>query len=146
MGWQTASGTAFRIGGAAPATYDAAGYGAVNYTDVGEITNIGQFGKEWAVVRHQALAKRGVDKRKGSYDNGTINPALALDPDDAGQVAMEVALESDDPYPFEVELKDGTKYYFMGLVTSFRPNIGGSDDVITANPAIEVTRDPMIKV
>lgn len=146
MTWQTSSGASLSIGAAPPATFDEAGYAAVVPTEIGEITNIGAFGKEWALVSHQPLSKRGVEKGKGSYNNGTLNPNLAFDPNDAGQLALMAALEEDVAYPFIVELKDGTKFYFMALVMSFKPTVGSSDEVVGGTPTLEITSQPMASV
>ena len=146
MAWQTAAGASLAIASTAgaPTTFDTAGYGALVYTDIGEITNIGEFSKEFALVTHQPLATRGVKKGKGSFNNGTLNPSLALDNTDAGQRILHDALESDESYAFLVTLQDGTKYYLMGKVMSYKPNIGGVDDVVTASPTIEVDSDPIV--
>ncbi|GAB5431291.1 MAG: hypothetical protein EpisKO_06610 [Epibacterium sp.] len=145
MAHQTASGVTLGISTAAPATHDITGFDALTFTNVGEITNVGEFGKEWSLVTHNPLATRGTKKGKGSFNNGTLSPALALDPDDAGQTAMKTALESDDPVYFAVTLQDGTIYYLTGLVMSFKPNIGGVDDVVTASTAIELTPDEILE-
>lgn len=146
MAWQTAAGATLRIAEDAPATYDAAGYAAVVMTEVGEITNIGQFGKEFALVQHQPLSRRGVGKGKGSFNNGTLNPNLAIDGLDEGQRMLREALESDQPYTMQVELQDGSSFFMRGLVMSFRHNVGGVDEVVTASPTIEVTSDPIVEV
>ena len=145
MAHQTASGVTLGISTDAPATYDVAGLDALTFTSVGEVTNIGEFGKEWQLVTHNPLATRGTKKGKGSFNNGTLSPSLALDPDDAGQTAMKTALESDDPAYFVVTLQDGTIYYLTGLVMSFKPNIGGVDDVVTASTTIELTPDAILE-
>lgn len=146
MAHQTASGVTLGISASAPATYDSTGYAALTYTDIGEITNIGEFGKEWSEVTHLPLASRGVKKGKGSFNNGTLSPALALDPSDAGQTAMETALESDSPASFKITLQDGTVYYLEALVMQFKPSIGGVDDVVTASTSLSVTPEPIVKV
>lgn len=148
MAWQTAAGATLAIAttAGAPATIDQAGYAAKTYTVVGEITNIGEFGREYALVTHQPLATRGVKKGKGSFNNGTLNPALAYDRDDPGQVLMEQALDSDASWAFRITLQDGTAFYLMGKVMSFKPNVGGVDDVVTATPTIEVDSDDIVSV
>lgn len=148
MAWQTAAGASLAIATTpgAPVTADAAGYTAKTYTVIGEITNIGEFGKEYALVTHQPLATRGVKKGKGSFNNGTLNPALALDEDDAGQALLRAALESDQSYAFKITLQSGDAYYLMGKIMSYKPNVGGVDDVVTASPSIEVDSDPIILV
>lgn len=139
MGHQTAAGATLSMSSAAPASYDAAGFEALSDTVIGEITNIGEFGKEFAAVTHQPLASRGTKKGKGSFNNGTLNPTLALDNSDAGQTAMKAALASDDPVYFILTLQGGEKFYFEGLVMSFKPSVGGVDDVVTATSNIEIT-------
>lgn len=146
MAWQTAAGAVLRIGTGVPATFDAAGYAAITYTEVGEITNIGSFGKEYALVSHQPLSSRGVKKGKGSFNNGTLNPALAYDSSDEGQIALKAALDSDSAFPFQVELQDGSSFYMMAIVMSLKPNVGGVDEVVTSSPTLEVTSDPIIEV
>lgn len=146
MAWQTAAGASLAISLVAPATFDEAGYSALTPKVVGEVTNIGEFGKEFALVTHQPLAERGTSKRKGSYNNGTLSPTMALDPDDAGQIDMETASESDDPAYFQITLQDGTVYWLAGLVMTYRPNVGGVDDVVTATCTVEVDRTPIVKI
>jgi hypothetical protein len=148
MSFQTAAGASLAVTLSHPATYDAAGYGAVGmvYTVVGEVTNIGEFGQEYAVVTHNPLASRGTKKAKGSYNNGTLNPTVALDPDDAGQGLMEDLLAIDEAGTFRVTLQDGTIYYMEGIVTTFRPSVGEVDSVVTATTTIELTDRPVIKV
>lgn len=148
MAWQTAAGASLAISTVAgpPATFDEAGYSALIYTNIGEITNIGEFGKEFALVTHQPLDTRGVKKGKGSFNNGTLNPTLAVDNEDGGQVLLQTALESDVPYAFLVTLQDGSEYYMMGRTMSFKTTVGTVDDVVTASPTIEVDSDPIVLV
>ncbi|AHD09537.1 hypothetical protein [Phaeobacter gallaeciensis] len=145
MAHQTASGVTLGISAAAPATHDTAGFDALTFIPVGEITEVGEFGKEWALVTHNPLSTRGTKKGKGSYNNGNLNPSLALDPDDAGQTAMETALESDDPVYMAITLQDGTVFYLVGLVMSFKAGIRGVDDVVTATTSIELTPEQILK-
>ncbi|GLO69623.1 hypothetical protein MACH17_11400 [Phaeobacter inhibens] len=58
---------------------------------------------------------------------------------------METALESDDPVYLAITLQDGTIFYLVGLVMSFKPNIGGVDDVVTATTSIELTPEQILK-
>ena len=142
MAYQTAAGASLSIVAGAPATFDAAGYGALTGIIVGEVTNIGDFfGREYAEVTHNPLADRMTKYGKGSYNNGTISPAMALDPDDAGQILMQAALISDESYSICITLQDGTEYWARALVMMFMPNVGGVDDVVTASSTMRVTTD-----
>lgn len=145
MGHQTASGVEIGISLVLPATHTVAACDALTFATVGEVTNVGEFGKEWATVTHNPLNTRGTKKGKGSFNNGMINPTVALDPEDAGQTAMETALESDADVMLYVKLQDGTLYYFRGLVMAFKPNIGTVDAVVTASTKFEIQPDAILK-
>lgn len=148
MAWQTAAGAELRVSLSHPATFDDPGYSALvaGSTLVGEVSNIGEFGKEFQTVTFNSLSKRATDKRKGSYNNGTLNPTVALDPSDAGQTIMEQLLESDDSGTFFVVLQDGTTYGMDGYVTAFRPSVGEVDSVVTATCTIEVSAEDVVKL
>jgi len=146
MAFDTTAGASLGISAALPASYDGTGYAALTFTTVGEITNIGEFGREYNLVSHNPLASRGTKKAKGSFNNGSLSPALALDESDAGQVLMRAAAASDNPYALLITASNGDKYYMAGLVMTFKPNFGGVDDVVTASSTIEIDHNPIIPV
>jgi len=119
----TAAGSAIAIGDALPATYDASGYGAVTWEDVGEVTSLPAFGKTFQINTVNTLGARQTRKRKGTWDPGDLMIGILVVHEDDGQIDMLAALESDNPLPFRVTLNDATatltvptKYYFCGLV------------------------------
>lgn len=136
---RTSAGSTIAISAAAPATFDAAGYGALTFTQIGEVTDLGEFGRTYALVTHNPLDNRGTVKRKGSFNEGAMDLKLALDNDDAGQVIAQAALNSDDDHSFEVTLQDGTKYYFQAQVMSFPISVGSVDQITGASIKLELT-------
>ena len=146
MAYQTAAGASLSAVASLPATYDDTGYGALTAVIIGEITNIGEFGKEFALVTHQPLATRGTKKGKGSFNNGQLSPALALDNEDAGQIILTAALEVDTPISFCVTLQDGTEYWFGGLVMAFKPSVGGVDDIVNKSLMVEIDDNPIVVI
>jgi len=146
MSFDTAAGVSLALSETLPATYDDTGYGALTGTVVGEITNVGEFGKQFALVTHMPLATRGTKKSKGSFNNGTLSPQLALDEADAGQIILKAALESDNPVVAIITMDNGDIYYMEVLVMSAPITIGGVDDVVTAAPSLEVTDNPIVYV
>ena len=136
---RTSAGTTIGISAAAPATFNAAGYAALTFTNIGEVTDLGEFGREYALVTHSPVATRGVKKFKGSFNEGAMTLALGLDNDDAGQILLKTASEDDDNYSFEVTLQDGTIYYFQAQVMSFKKAIGGVDTITNATVTLELT-------
>jgi len=125
----------------APATYDAAGFGALTFKEIGEVTDLGEFGREYALVTHNPLGDRRTVKRKGSYNDGTISLQLARVPSDEGQSAIIAARDSDDSYAFEVTLQDGTVFWFTGQVMSYTTNVGSADQITGASATIEIDND-----
>jgi len=137
----TSAGTTIGISSTLPATYDASGYGALSYNAVGEVTDLGEFGREYALVTHNPLGARRTVKRKGSYNDGQVAMTVARVPSDTGREDIITALDSDDPVAFEIVLQDGTTLYFAGVVMSYTTNVGSVDQITSASVMIEITTD-----
>ena len=139
----TSAGTKIYIGDALPGTYDKSGFEAVEWTEIGEVTDLGEFGKEYSIVNHNPLGSRQTIKRKGSFDNGSISLSLAKDATDAGQTALLAALDSDDSYAFKIELADAdvTHLYTSAQVSSFTYNVGGTDTITGSTVALQIDND-----
>lgn len=135
---RTTAGTVIGISAGVPATCDAAGFAALTYTAIGEITDFGEFGRVYAVVTHVAVAGRSTTKRKGSYNEGTADLQLALDRSDAGQIIARQALASDASYAFRLIHQDGTIDYLSGQVVSFTTNVGGPDQILSGALSVEL--------
>lgn len=139
MGIHSTAGTTLHISAGNPATFDAAGYNALSWTAVGEITNLGEFGREFAQIVHSPIGTRAKRKLKGSFDEGSLDLQLALDNDDAGQIVMKAASLSDNAYAFKVTAQNGDKYFFQGLVMQWKRGFGGVDDITSASAMVDVT-------
>lgn len=137
--YQSSAGSTFALSAQAPASENAAGYDALTYTVVSEITNLASFGTESSLISHMPIADRVVRKLKGSKNNGTMEIAYALDLQSTGQQMLKTAAESDSAYSIRVVLQDGTKFYFRGLVMSAKREIGGVDSITAGSSTIEVT-------
>lgn len=137
MASMTSAGSSIAIG-LAPATNTLVGLQAVSYSPIGEVTNIGSFGKKFNTVTHNPLANRQTIKRKGSYDNGTINLEAAYDNADPGQILLRTASDSDDSYSIRVTMQDATTFYFTAQVFSFDTSVGGVDDITSIACDLEI--------
>lgn len=139
----TSAGTTLSISAEIPATFDSSGYAAV-FTNspgpavVGEVTDLGEFGREFALVTHMPVGSRGTQKFKGSFNEGTMALSLGLDTDDAGQIIMKAASLADANYSFLVTTQSGDKYYFQAKVMSFKVNVAGVDSITTASASLEL--------
>lgn len=141
----TSAGTTIGIVAGDPVTYDATGFEALTFDTIGEVTDLGEFGREYSLVTHNPLGDRQTVKRKGSYNDGSISMTVARTPDDAGQTVLQTALDSDENFSFNVTLQDGTELYFQAQVLSYTTNVGTVDQITTASVTIEIT-DEIIEV
>lgn len=141
---RTSAGTTLKVTASVPATFDAAGYNSLFTASpvppaVGEVTDLGEFGREFQLVTHNPVGTRGTQKFKGSFNEGTMSLSLGLDTDDAGQIVMKAASLSDANYSFMVTTQNGDKYFFQAKVMSFKVGIGSVDSITTATATLELT-------
>ena len=134
----SAAGTTIGIASGNPATYDAAGFGALSFDLIGKIKNAGEFGKTFELIRNNYLSQRGTEKRKGTFDAGNLTIEVDIQAGNPGQAACEAALDSDEDFNFEVKFKNGITYYVRGQVTSFPKRIGAPNDMVSATIGIEL--------
>lgn len=140
-GVRTSAGTKIHVTATAPATYDAAGFGAGVYTEIGEVTDLGEFGRQYNLVTHNPLGNRRTVKRKGSYNDGTVSMQLGRDTSDAGQTILATAVDDDDSHYFKVVLQDGTIFYFSAQVMSYTTNVGSVDQITGSTVSLEIDND-----
>lgn len=136
---RTSAGATLGVTATAPTAYTKVGWEAGTFTPVGEITDLGDFGRNYNLVKHNPLANRGTIKKKGSYDEGSIDLKLGLDNKDAGQIIMKTASQSDADYYFCITLQSGDKYFFPAQVMSFMTSVGGVDTITNATAKLEIT-------
>lgn len=138
-GVQTVAGTTIGISASQPATFNQAGYEALTYANIGEITDGGEHGKTFAEVTHMPIDTRGTQKFKGSYNLGNKTLQLAIDDADPGQIVAKAALESDNDYSFKVEYQDGACDYFQAKVMSFAKAATSVDSIRSATVTLALT-------
>lgn len=131
MAWETVAGTVLACSASLPATYDAAGYGALSFTAVGEVTNIdGELGRVYNTVEHAPIASSQRIQRKGTYVVGTSEIRLAWDQSDAGQDLLRTAAnDANDIMSFKITKQGGDIRWFTAQVQKFVETFGSGDDV-----------------
>lgn len=148
MAYYTSAGTILSVSTDLPATFDEAGYEALSWEVVGEITTIPQFGAEASMGTHNPIGDRYTKKYKGSINAGSQTIDMALDDDDAGQLIMIDHAEGaaiDDDVAVKLEYPYGAVRYYTAKVGSFQETPGGVDDYLTASAMFDITR-PIVKV
>ena len=135
----TTAGSTIAIAAAAPATFNEAGYEALTWALIGEITDLGEFGREYALVTHNPVDKRSTVKKKGSFNEGSLTLQLGLDEEDAGQTLAAAAVNDDDDVSIRIILQDGTTHYMQTQVMSFKIGAGSVDTITGATINLEIT-------
>lgn len=138
---RTSAGSTLAISSAQPATQDVAGFAALTYTNIGEITNLGELGKVFSIVKHNPIGTRRTQKFKGSYDQGTMALTMGRDVSDAGQAALLTALTSDAYYSFLLTLQGGHQMYFGAVVTDVKVSVGSVDQITASSTSLDITTD-----
>lgn len=137
----TSAGTKLLISAAIAATYNATGFAALTWTEIGEVSEMGEFGRQYNLVTFNTLGDRRTVKRKGSYNDGTIACQMARVPDDAGQAILTTAVDDDDSYSVKIILQDGTIFYTTAQIMSYTTNIGNVDQITSATVNLEIDND-----
>jgi hypothetical protein len=139
MAIQTGSGVSLAIGTTAAAS-SLGQYEADTYTTVGEVSEIGEFGDERAVVEFMSLADSRVRKARGSANAGDCQVTYAYDSTNSGQDALRTAFlvtsQSADEYNFRIMFNDQistnpTTWYFRAKITARRVQSVSNDNIVT---------------
>jgi hypothetical protein len=132
MSFHTVAETTLSISAAAPATFDAAGYGALTWTAIGELTDLGSVkGRAYNTSTHAPVGSAQQTQKKGSYTLPNADFVCAWDEDDAGQILVEAGSKNNAVYSFKAVKQDGSIRYFTAQVMSFIENMGTVDNVVT---------------
>ena len=134
---QTLVDSVISISAGLPATDDAAGYGALTLTPIGQVTSWTPGGRTHTLTPSNPIGQRGTDFYKATYNNGTDSITVNRDDDDAGQILCLAAEASDAAYSFSVTYQDGTIDYFQGKVPSFITGAGDANALVTATLSIQ---------
>ena len=146
MSVQSTAGTVLSVSIATPATQDEAGYSALSYTEVGEVTDLGEYGSDGNLITYQAIGERLDQKLKGSINAGSQSLQLGRDIVDAGQAILKAASTNgsatvDTNLSFKIGYKDGSIDYFQALVMNYVNSLGNSNQVTAANCNIELNTE-----
>ena len=138
MAFDTSAGTVIGLTASSPSTLDAAGYAALSFTLIGEVTQITEFGREVSLVTHQPMASRATRKLKGSYNYGQVTVSMASDRLDAGQLLVLSLLNSDSDVIVWISTGAGDQSFHTAQLMSFKEMFGGVNDVTGAAVVFEI--------
>ena len=137
-------GTTLGMVASSPATYDSAGFAALTFVTVGEITNMGDVGGTAQIVENTTLQSGIIGKYKGSINYGSAPITIGKDATDAGQVLLKAAFDGadrDTEHSFAITDSNGDITYFSGLVSSYVKSTGDANTVRMLNTTIELNNE-----
>jgi hypothetical protein len=140
-------GTVIAVVVGEPATYDSAGFGALTYATVGEVTAIGEFGGTAQINTNIPLATGIVNKRAGSYDYGDASLTITRDSADTGQTALKAGFDGaqkGNVHSIKITQPDATVLYFTAVITSFTINIGDANAWLQAAANLALTNSVVV--
>ena len=122
-------GSVLSISAGIPATITSAGFSALTYTKVNELTSIGVLGGDTSILEHMPVDANITFKLKGSRAPGELALTGAYAPTDPGQALLEAGDASVNPVAIKLILQNGKTFYSQALVTSFKVNVGGQSQI-----------------
>jgi hypothetical protein len=140
----TAAGTGIAISAGTLTAFDAAGFAALSYTEIGGVDKIGPIGATFGKTEFQPL-KGGKDKQKGAADYGALSLSMAYDEGDAGQALLRAAGEDQTQrlYAVRVTFPTGAIRYFRTRVFGTPESVDGAESVIMTNAVVEICTKPV---
>lgn len=148
MSKMTSTGITVGIVDALPATYDAAGYAALTYTNIGELNTIPAFGPTVAVVESNPLATGVTEKFKGFTNYGSVALAADYDDEDAGQAVVSAAVEGASKlnrHSFKLTYPTGAVRYWAGKAFSYTEEPGSANSMVGCTMNVEI-ETPIVRV
>lgn len=150
MAKQTSTGIKIAAVLGRPATLDKAGYEALTYADIGEVTNVPDFGATIQVVESNPLATGVTEKFVGFVNYGSVALEADYDDEDTGQA---LATDAVDPthanfgkeFSFQLTYASGATRYWVARFFSATEAPGGANSMVTTSMNVEINT-PVLKV
>lgn len=135
------TGTLFAIVAGEPATFDEAGFAALSFVNVGELTDLPEYGPDVSVVTHEPLETGVTEKHKGFINYGSLALGLGRDSSDAGQAVLSEGVDGttkNDEHSVRVTFPNGSIHYYLAKVFSYTTNAGSANSIVASTANIEI--------
>lgn len=127
-----------------------ADFEADTYTEIKEISNVGELGAVANIVQFPIVSDDFVKKAKGTRNAGDPAIVVGYTADDAGQIAVRAAERTKFYYNFKLQLADAvdenhtdTIIYFRALVAGVPKGFGGNEDFVTETYTLGIYPRPL---
>jgi hypothetical protein len=146
----TSTGIKLSIVEGEPATFDEAGFAALTFVKVGQLTSIPEFGPTVQVVESNPLETGITEKFVGFVNYGSTSLEADFDDEDAGQALITDAVNPADAsfgkqFSVKLEYQSGAIRYWLGRFFSATENPGSANSMVTTAMNMEIN-SPVLKV
>jgi len=114
----TSIGTKFYVSAAVPATNDAAGFGALTWTQIKNVVGFPTSSPKVGDVTYTTIEDGITQHLHGSIDHGSTSVKLAHDPLDAGLIIVKAGNNNGTNHSFKVVDGAGDIRYQSGLISN----------------------------
>lgn len=136
----SSAGSKVYLSAGVPATIDSSGFGALTFTEVKLLSDIGMVGPESTLTTFNDVATQDTQKIKGSRNNGSVDLKGAVaDTAEPGQTLLKAAEASNALYAMKIVLQTGSIIYARVLVMSFKTSIGSVNQITSFESKCEVS-------
>lgn len=136
----TGAGTTIGLSASAPGAYTSGGYGALSFTTIGKIINLGNLpSRVYEIITQQTVSGRGTYKAKGGYDLGSQEITFAVDDSDTGQILLATANSSDTVYSVAIVHPTLGTIYARALVQLGAKVLGDNNTAVTQTCTLHYT-------
>jgi hypothetical protein len=111
-----------------------------SWQEVGGWSQMGAFGDKSQLLTRALIGRNRDIKQKGTANAGSMQCVFAMMPADPGQIALIAAAapSNRNNYAFRIDLSDGSKRYFIGLVMDATEAGGEANAIRDLNSTIEI--------
>lgn len=129
-------------------------FSAQSWTEVGMITQFGEYGRVYDLVTFQEVYSGRTRKLRGGYNDGQMSLTVGRDLTDDGQDLLYDAANAatQDNWGFRIEFNDApssvggpSTVFFRALPMSFRSTLGAVNAVFSATSMLEIN-SPIVTV
>lgn len=142
----TSATTKFYASAALPTSFDEAGYEALTWTAISEISNIGQIGGTLTMVEHRPVDTGQVVKVPASRNEGTAEITMAKHKG-TDVTLLQTAFENRAPIAVKIEYPTilGLVAYTTGYITTNVTTVGGADSILELRTTFDLAT-PLLEV
>lgn len=134
----TSAGSTLLVSEDTPSINTVADFDLLDFVEVGEVTDLGQFGASDDVLSYYEARSNNPSKLVGNRSYGSLNITMAAVRADDGQAIIQQARRGRQRCSFQITTPEPDAYYFTGIVSGYQVSVGGSDQIVSATITVEL--------